>query len=140
LSEPGLDLDNADQRRPPTPPRRLLTTGWLQDRCQFCFTPYGENYHALFTILPPFLFICRWIVQFYTIQRQIKRNGGSTYHCFNNYDSDNTSIRQARVRVRSPDPGLGSLLGQNANTGTRRPPPSSSQRQVRRPYRRSYWL
>jgi hypothetical protein len=28
-------------------------------------------------ILPPFLFICRWIVQFYTIQRQIKRNGGS---------------------------------------------------------------
>jgi hypothetical protein len=29
-------------------------------------------------ILPPFLFICRWIVQFYTIQRQIKRNGRST--------------------------------------------------------------
>jgi hypothetical protein len=29
-------------------------------------------------LLPPFLFICRWIVQFYTIQRQIKRNGGST--------------------------------------------------------------
>jgi hypothetical protein len=29
-------------------------------------------------ILPPFLFICRWLVQFYTIQRQIKRNGGST--------------------------------------------------------------
>jgi hypothetical protein len=28
-------------------------------------------------ILSPFLFICRWIVQFYTIQRQIKRNGGS---------------------------------------------------------------
>jgi hypothetical protein len=27
--------------------------------------------------LPPFLFICRWIVQNYTIQRQIKINGGS---------------------------------------------------------------
>jgi hypothetical protein len=30
-------------------------------------------------VLPPFLFIYRWIVQNYTIQRQIKRNGGSTY-------------------------------------------------------------
>jgi hypothetical protein len=30
-------------------------------------------------VLPLFLFICRWIVQNYTIQRQIKRNGGSTY-------------------------------------------------------------
>jgi hypothetical protein len=49
--EPGLDLDNTDQRRPPTPPRRLLTTGWLEARRQFCFTPYEENYHALFTIL-----------------------------------------------------------------------------------------
>jgi hypothetical protein len=29
-------------------------------------------------ILPPFLFSCRWIVQFYIIQRQLKRNGGST--------------------------------------------------------------
>jgi hypothetical protein len=28
-------------------------------------------------ILPPFLFSCRWIVQFCTIQRQQKRNGGS---------------------------------------------------------------
>jgi hypothetical protein len=33
---------------------------------------------STYTILPPCLFICRWIVQFYTIQRQIKRNGGST--------------------------------------------------------------
>jgi hypothetical protein len=32
--------------------------------------------HDTYIILPPFLFICRWIVQFYTIQRQIKRNGG----------------------------------------------------------------
>jgi hypothetical protein len=30
-----------------------------------------------YKVLPPFLFICRWIVQFYTIQRQIKSNGGS---------------------------------------------------------------
>jgi hypothetical protein len=29
-------------------------------------------------VLPPFLFSCRWIVQFYTIQRQLKRNGWST--------------------------------------------------------------
>jgi hypothetical protein len=29
-------------------------------------------------VLPPFLFIGRGIVQFYTIQRQIKRNGGSS--------------------------------------------------------------
>jgi hypothetical protein len=28
-------------------------------------------------VLPPFLFISRWIVQNYTIQRLIKRNGGS---------------------------------------------------------------
>jgi hypothetical protein len=28
-------------------------------------------------VLPPFLFSCRWIVQFCTIQRQLKRNGGS---------------------------------------------------------------
>jgi hypothetical protein len=31
-----------------------------------------------FLLLPPFLFISRWIVQFYTIQRLIKRNRGST--------------------------------------------------------------
>jgi hypothetical protein len=43
-----------------------------------------------------------------------------TYHCL-----DSTSIRQAQVRVRAPDPGLGSLLGQDANTGTGRPPPGS---------------
>jgi hypothetical protein len=30
-------------------------------------------------ILTAFLFICRWIVQNYTIQRQIKRNGGSIF-------------------------------------------------------------
>jgi hypothetical protein len=28
-------------------------------------------------VLPPFLFISRWIVKNYTIQRLIKRNGGS---------------------------------------------------------------
>jgi hypothetical protein len=37
--------------------------------------------YIYYVVLPPFLFICRWIVQFYTIQRQIKRNGGSTYIC-----------------------------------------------------------
>jgi hypothetical protein len=33
----------------------------------------------VYILLPPFLFICRGIVQFYTIQRQIKRNGGSIW-------------------------------------------------------------
>jgi hypothetical protein len=36
------------------------------------------NFRVWLVLLPPFLFICRWIVKFYTIQRQIKRNGGST--------------------------------------------------------------
>jgi hypothetical protein len=49
--ESGLGLDNIDQRTPPTPSRRLLTTRWLHDWCQVCFTPYEENYYALFTIL-----------------------------------------------------------------------------------------
>jgi hypothetical protein len=35
----------------------------------------GNNLH--YVLLPPFLFISRWIVQFCTIQRLIKRNGGS---------------------------------------------------------------
>jgi hypothetical protein len=51
LSRACLGLDNIDKRKPPTPPRRLVTTGWLQDERQVCFTPYRENYHALFTIL-----------------------------------------------------------------------------------------
>jgi hypothetical protein len=38
---------------------------------------------SIFILLPPFLFIFRWIVQFHTIQRQIKRNGGSTLFLFN---------------------------------------------------------
>jgi hypothetical protein len=63
-----------------------------------------------------------------------------TYHCFNNNDSDNISIRQARVRVRASDPGISSLLRQDANTGTRRPSPGSSQRPVRMPYRLPYRL
>jgi hypothetical protein len=36
-----------------------------------------------------------------------------TYHYFNNYDSDNTSTRWARIRVRALGLGLGSLLGQD---------------------------
>jgi hypothetical protein len=42
---------------------------------------YSIYYHYNCSyILPPFLFICRCIVKFYTIQRQIKRNGGSMYY------------------------------------------------------------
>jgi lipid-A-disaccharide synthase-like uncharacterized protein len=33
-------------------------------------------------ILPLFLFSCRWIVQFCTIQRQLKRNEGSIIFSF----------------------------------------------------------
>jgi hypothetical protein len=35
-----------------------------------------------------------------------------TYHCSNHYDSDNSSIGQARVRVQAPYLGLDSLLDQ----------------------------
>jgi hypothetical protein len=45
----------------PTPPRGLLTTRWLQDRRQVCFTPYRDNYHTLFTILS--LFKQLWLGQ-----------------------------------------------------------------------------
>jgi hypothetical protein len=34
---------------------------------------------GLCPVLPPFLFSCRWIVQICTIQRQLKRNGGSSW-------------------------------------------------------------
>jgi hypothetical protein len=39
---------------PPTLPQRQLTMRWiqkLQGWCQVHFTPYGTNYHVLFTIL-----------------------------------------------------------------------------------------
>jgi hypothetical protein len=38
----------------------------------------AEMWRRFYILLPPFLFISRWIVQFCTIQRLIKRNGGST--------------------------------------------------------------
>jgi hypothetical protein len=57
-------------RHPPDYPRPKRLAG-IRPRCS------GEASPPLYCILPPFLFICRWIVQNYTIQRQIKRNGGS---------------------------------------------------------------
>jgi hypothetical protein len=42
-----------------------------------------------------------------------------TYHCVNNYDSESTSIRQARVRVRAPNLGLGYLLGRRCKNRDR---------------------
>jgi hypothetical protein len=36
-----------------------------------------------------------------------------TYYYFNNYGSDDSSTRWAQVRVRAPDPALGTLLGQD---------------------------
>jgi hypothetical protein len=71
----------------------------------------------------------------YAIQKELLCTVHHTYHYFNNYDSDNTSIIQARVHIRASDPSLGSLLGQDENIGIIRPPPSSSQQPVQTPYR-----
>jgi hypothetical protein len=51
---------------------------------------------------------------FYAIRDALPCAFHHTYHYFNNYDSDNTSTRQARVRIRAPHPSLSSLLGQDA--------------------------
>jgi hypothetical protein len=48
----------------------------------------------------------------YPIQDGLPCAFNHAYHCANNYGSDSTSIRQARIRVRAPDPSLGSLHGQ----------------------------
>jgi hypothetical protein len=72
----------------------------------------------------------------YTIRGELPYTFYHIDHCFNNYDLDNTSIRQARVQVGAPDPSLGSLLSQDANTMVKRPPPDPSQLQVQRPLRR----
>ncbi|PWZ45008.1 (DL)-glycerol-3-phosphatase 1, mitochondrial [Zea mays] len=42
------------------------------------FEVLERQYRPVRMLLPPFLFSCRWIIQFCTIQRQLKRNGGST--------------------------------------------------------------
>jgi hypothetical protein len=47
-----------------------------EQRVHFCF-PSSRTLQLLLYILPPFRFSCRWIVQNWTIQRQLKRNGGS---------------------------------------------------------------
>jgi hypothetical protein len=61
----------------------------------------------------------------YAIRGELTCAFHHAYHCGNNYDLDNTSIRQARVRIRAPDPGLGSV--KDANRGIEQPPPGSSQ-------------
>jgi hypothetical protein len=56
--------------------------------CQYEFhriemqEPRGVRLMALsiYLLLPPFLFISRWLVQFCTSPRLIKRNGGSIYY------------------------------------------------------------
>jgi hypothetical protein len=67
--EPSLGLDNIDERTPPTPPRRMLIAGWLQKIV-------GPTSSLL-----------------YTIRGELPCAFYHTYHCFNNYDSDNASIR-----------------------------------------------
>jgi hypothetical protein len=76
----------------------------------------------------------------YAIRGELPCGFHHTYHCFDNNDSDNTSIRQARVHVQALDRGISSVLGQDANTGTRCPPPGSSQQPVRMPYCLPYQL
>jgi hypothetical protein len=46
---------------------------------------------------------------------------------FSHYGSDVLSTRWARVHIRAPDPGLGSLLGQDTDAGTKHPPPDQRQ-------------
>jgi hypothetical protein len=45
----------------------------------------------------------------YAIWEELSCAFHHTYHYFNNYDSNDTSTKWARVRIRAPDPGLGSL-------------------------------
>jgi hypothetical protein len=52
---------------------RQVPTPRLQTGRRQCIVSQIAHYK----VLPPFLFINRWIVQNYTIQRLIKRNGGS---------------------------------------------------------------
>jgi hypothetical protein len=63
----------------------------------------------------------------YAMRGGLPRAFHHAYHYGNNYSSDNSSIRQARVRVRAPNLGLDSLPDQDADTGIEHPPPSSSQ-------------
>jgi hypothetical protein len=49
----------------------------IQPETCTCMDPSTHTLKFDKYVLLPFLFICRWIVQFYTIQRQIKRNGWS---------------------------------------------------------------
>jgi hypothetical protein len=49
----------------------------------------------------------------YTLRDKLLSAFHHTYHYFNNYGSNNTSTRWARVRIRALDPGLCSLLSQD---------------------------
>jgi hypothetical protein len=111
--EPGLSLDNINKRTPPTPPRRLLTTGWLQNRCQVCFTPYGVDYHALFTILITISTTMTW-----------------------------TTPPSGRLGYTSEPPIQASTLFsvKMRDTGYGRPPLDPSQPPVQGPFHWPYWL
>jgi hypothetical protein len=65
-------------------------------------TSLDENFVRVLSVfkmlLPQFLFICRWIVQNYTIQRQIKRNGGRTIQVFILCDSKKIKKKKKRER------------------------------------------
>jgi hypothetical protein len=55
----------------------VVVTGQKKN-CNYLDGP-DQTCRIVLVVLPPFLFIRRWIVQNCTIQRLIKRNGGSTY-------------------------------------------------------------
>jgi hypothetical protein len=52
-------------------------------------------------ILPPFLFISRWIVQFCTIQRLIKRNGGSISLGHDGLENDKKKLTSDHAYIRA---------------------------------------
>jgi hypothetical protein len=110
-SEPGLGLDNIDERTPPTPPRKLLATGCLLDRHQVCFTPYEEKYHALSTIL---------ITVSITMARTTHQPGRLEY------TSEPSILASALCSVKMQDTGAG------------HPPHGPSQPLVQRPFCRPY--
>jgi hypothetical protein len=61
-----------------------------------------------------------------------------THHCSNHYDLDSFPIRQAQVRDRAPDSGLGSLHSNRCKYRNWTSPLGTSQQRVQGPYHRPY--
>jgi hypothetical protein len=81
-------------------------------------------------ILPPFLFICRGIVQNYTIQRQIKRNGWSTCRVkFSLYYKAACRVRSSQF-CKLPKKVSSSMTHMHACTKIHRPKVSQTQKTI----------